>query len=100
MAEKDIAKLVSEYLAGSGVRELAGRYNLHRHTVRDHLDRQGVTPRLHAHKLTKDQVEEATQLYSSGSSLAQMGSQFRVHPHTIARELRAAGMAIRSRGRN
>jgi hypothetical protein len=48
------------------VNDLAARYDIYRHTVIEHMVRQGV-PRRYP-RLGEDEVREAIRIYQSGSS--------------------------------
>jgi DNA-directed RNA polymerase specialized sigma24 family protein len=94
---KTIMTLVRAYQAGSSVNELAKRFNIHRVTVRSHLEHNGVPRRANQRKLSDEQVAEAAQLYRGGWSLAKLGQRFDVHAETVRRELRSAGVERRPR---
>ena len=96
LGEREVLKLVSQYLQGQSVPELVERWGVHRTTVFDHLERQGVPRRATKRRLSGAQVVEAAELYRAGSSLATLGRQFRVSPTTVSKELKAAGVPIRS----
>ena len=57
----EVAEVVEAYRRGAGVRELARRYGVHRHTVDRHLERAGVVKRP-AVKVTPRVVARAREL--------------------------------------
>lgn len=95
LSPEELDDLVSAYVAGATVKDLATRFGVHRHTIAAHLDRAGV-PR-HQNGLTTSQVAEAAQLYDTGWSLAKIADYFSVQPTTIYYWLRKEGIQIRSR---
>lgn len=97
--QNDILQLVSDYVSGSSVRQLARDWNVHRTTVMDHLKRHNIPRRPHVRKMTDTQVEEAAELYRAGTSLAKLGSRYHVDPQTVSKELKRAGVTIRPAGR-
>jgi DNA-binding CsgD family transcriptional regulator len=85
--------LVTDYLSGVKVKELAERYRITRQTVLEHMRRQSV-PRRHP-RLGRDEVDEAGNLYRSGKSLADIGAVFAVDPGTVRRALTKIGVPMR-----
>ena len=96
LGEREVLKLVSQYIEGLSVPELVERWGVHRTTVLDHLERQGVPRRATKRRLSDAQVAEAAELYRAGSSLASLGRQFRVSATTMSKELKAVGVPSRS----
>ena len=85
----------STYSTGSTIAELAGRFEIHEHTVSAHLERGGVRRR---YRLLDDvAVEAASHQYAQGWSLARNGARFGVQAGTVLRAFRAAGVATRPR---
>ncbi|WP_178138760.1 hypothetical protein [Ferrithrix thermotolerans] len=97
LAPSEITRLAQDYAAGSTVNQLAMRYGVHRTTVLNHLEQQGIDRRRTHRVLSKDDVARAAALYSSGRSLKATGSHFGVDAETIRREFKKAGVAIRPR---
>lgn len=91
---EEITDLVDAYSGGTGIKELAQIFRIHRHTVMAHLRRHGLDSR---HGVIERHLQEATRLYEAGSSLASVGRRFDVHASTVLRALRAAGVVIRPR---
>jgi DNA-binding CsgD family transcriptional regulator len=91
----EIAELIAAYEAGASSYELAKQFRIHRHTVTQLLERQGVPRRYQS--LTSEQVARATSLYESGLSLSAVGQELSCDPATVSQALRAAGVALRPR---
>lgn len=90
-----VEKLLADYRAGVGVNELATKYEVHRGTVGEILDRHGVARRNRG--IAPDQIAGAIADYQSGASLAALGAKYSVHPATVAAALRRAGVNVRPR---
>lgn len=88
----DVTELVVAYRQGIGIRDLAERYDIHRHTVAEHLERHGVA---RPPRLTPILVAQAVELYTQGSSLARIADQLGVHPESVRYRLRQAGVKMR-----
>jgi hypothetical protein len=84
-----------DYRDGAPLGQLATKYQIHRKTVRDLIDRAGL-PRRYS-RLSPAEVEEAAQLYGSGESLIAIGNDLGVANHTVALALRMAEVEIRMR---
>lgn len=92
----DATQLLAAYESGIGVNELARRFQTHRTTVSNLLDRHGIVRR--SRGLDPADVPEAARLYEDGWSLARLGQHFEVTGHnTISDALRKAGVTIRLR---
>jgi DNA-binding MarR family transcriptional regulator len=98
LTDNEIDDLVTQYQAGATIDVLAEKMGLHRTTVIDQLERQGV-PRRSPRKLTDEVVSSAVRRYTSGETLAEIAEHLHVSPTTLTRELRLAGTTIRPRGR-
>jgi hypothetical protein len=87
--------LVADYRAGVTVLRLADRYQIHRDTVSEILDRNDIArrPRGIPPELLKEVIETDT----LGSSLAAIGKRLSVDPTTVGNALRAAGVSLRPR---
>jgi hypothetical protein len=77
------------------IKSLSDRYRIHRTTVYEHVDRQGV-PR-QQRGLGPRQIQEAAQLYESGLSLAKIGARFKVDAQTVRDRIAEEGVEIRKR---
>jgi lambda repressor-like predicted transcriptional regulator len=92
-----VAQLVAAYQAGGRVKQLARQFGIHRLTVTNILQREGVTLRprgIHPHDLP-----EAIRLYGDGWALIRLAVKFDVSPSTVTNTLRRAGVPIRRAGR-
>ena len=95
LTQEEVDELVRDYETGATIGELAGRFQVHQHTVSAHLERRGVRRR---YRLLDDAaVEVAAGLYAEGWSLARVGRHFGVQPGTVLRALRLAKIATRRR---
>ncbi len=94
LIDAELAELVAGYQAGVQANEMARRFQIHRHTVAELLDRLGVQRRRRG--LTSDQVARACRLYRDGWSLATIGDEFGVTANTVRRYLLMAGVVMRS----
>jgi DNA-binding CsgD family transcriptional regulator len=90
----DIEALVAGYQAGETQRQLATRFGIHRHTVRDHLQADGVEARFKP--MTVEQIEEAARLYAVGLSVKAIGVELGVHGATVNNVLRRHGVVMRN----
>ncbi len=88
-----MASLVASYEAGSGVKDLAKEFWIHRDTVHEHLKRAGVPIRRRG--LSEDQVHRCVTLYAEGWSTARLGDRFGVTDGTVLTELRKCGVQLR-----
>jgi transposase-like protein len=91
----EIDELVAGYQGGATVYELAEQFGVHRSTVSDVLERQGVARRFGP--LSPAQVATASSLYEGGLSLAKVGQQLGCHATTVREALTKAGVEIRPR---
>jgi IS30 family transposase len=97
LTSNEIGSLVEAYRSGSTVKTLAATFGIHRTTVLEHLKRQKV-PRRRS-KLSLVDIKKAVRLYTEGHSGEAIGLQLRVGASTIRRELKNAGVQLRSKGR-
>jgi lambda repressor-like predicted transcriptional regulator len=95
LAPDEVAQLVGAHQAGSGVKELAREFGVHRVTVSNGLRREGA---LRAPGIQPDDLPEVVRLHEDGWSLARLGEKFQVAPDTVGRALRAHGVMIRRPG--
>jgi transposase len=88
-----VGELVAAYEAGAAVRELAGRFNLHRATVGRYLKARGIATRPPV--LSDEDVSRAAELYRTGWSLAKIANHYDVSAHSVNNYLVAAGVVLR-----
>jgi transposase-like protein len=88
------SKLAEQYQLGLSVLELARKFEMHRHTVAAHLEREGVDVRPQK-KMTPRLVARARQLYEQGNSLSEVGRQLGVEASTVGKALKRAGVQLR-----
>jgi len=89
LSPNEIDNLVRLYRTGARVDELAAHFYIHRNTVSEILNRQGVPRRRQG--IPSELLSEVVSAYVAGSSLAVLGSQLSVDPATVSRTLRHAG---------
>jgi len=89
----EIDQLVSAYLAGATVCELAEGSGIHRSTVGRHLRGRGVNTRPPA--LSDLDLSTAATLYNAGWSLAKVAGKYGVAGDTVRRRLRQADVIMR-----
>lgn len=92
---REVEALIDHYRSGATINFLAQQYRIHRTTVYEHLDRQGVPRRQRGP--TPEQVRLAAKLYEGGLSLARIGEQVGIDAQTVRRYLADAGIEIRKR---
>lgn len=95
LAHDQIADLLVKYTDGTSVLALAEEYGIHRTTVMEILEREGIPRRPCTRRMTDDDVARAAVQYATGQSLAVVGEAFGVSPKTVAREFARAGIATR-----
>ena len=88
-----LSKLVSAYLEGMAIHEIAKEFKINRVTVSKHLERVGVTkwPR----SMSDSQIDEAVQDYAAGQSLEKIGNKLGFDSTTVLRELRRRDVRMR-----
>ncbi len=93
LAAPDLDRLVTAYLDGATVYELARRFGIHRITVGKHLRARGVdtTPP----GLAPDDVAAAAQLYRQRWSLARIAERYATTASTVRTRLLEAGVQMR-----
>jgi hypothetical protein len=79
---------------GKAIKELAGRYGIHRLTGTSILRGLGID--LRQKGLTDEQVTEACRFYAEGWSLASLAERYGVEHMTVRRYLVQAGVVMRS----
>lgn len=88
-------QVVGLYRASVPVNEIAGRFGVHRKTVREIAKSAGLDPKPRG--LLPDQVGRAAALYGSGWSLARVGDEFGVDAWCVRKAIAAQGVVIRPR---
>ena len=91
----EVAALVTAYMAGTSMRNLAAEFGIERRTVSAHLRRAQVPIRRGG--LDPNRAVEAARLYAEGWSCGRLADRFEVSPNSVLRTLRAANVAIRPR---
>lgn len=89
----EIEVLVSDYLNGSTLRQVAQRLRINRDTASRLLERQGVPRR--RRPLDPGQVAKAVRLYQAGNSLTAVGEEIGIPASTIWRAFKLAGVKTR-----
>ena len=98
MGSDEADQLVTDYQAGTKVKDLAARYGINRNTVIGHINRAGV--RRHYPALQGAELEVARHLYESGQSASVVAGHFGIDTSTVWRTLHRAGVKMRdSQGR-
>ena len=87
LSHSEVDELVEAYRRGTGQRELARRYRVHRHTVDRHLERAGVVKRPVV-KMTPSRVAHARELQTQGWSMKKIGRELGVSDSTVWKALR------------
>ncbi len=93
LAPNQIAELVAEYQAGADMRELAGRWGVHRTTVAGHLRRAGAE--LRRQGLSDEQLSEAVRLYGEGWSLQRLSERYGCDAETVRARLKKRNVVRR-----
>lgn len=91
------AEVLEGYVAGTPVRVLARRFDVHRSTVREIARRAGVQPRRLAP--AKEVRTEAARLYVEGLTLTQVSQRLGISDKSVRAGVLAAGRSIRPAGR-
>lgn len=95
LPDADADAVVTEYLAGKTMNDIARERNLHRTTIAAALERAGVAQRPKG--MNAEQVDHAVKLYTAGLSLATVGSRLGFTARTIRAELLRHGVKMRPR---
>ena len=85
--------LVSAYLDGETIDQLAERFGIHRTTAITILDRHGIHRRYRL--LQGEALQVAFELYAAGRSLAEVGRHFGLDPSTVQRTFAREGIPRR-----
>ena len=96
LTSDDIDEILTAYMAGDLVHDIAVRHGVHRSTVMDHVTRRRL-PRRSNHGWTDQELQTAADLYAAGQSLAAVGQHFGIDPTTVANRFQRAGLPIRAR---
>ena len=91
----EIDQLLSAYLAGDLVADIAARFGVSRTTVHDHVGHRGLRRRRDG--WTDQQLRAASGLYAQGASLVAVGHRFGVDASTVRNRFRRSGIPIRPR---
>lgn len=94
LSPEEITKIIISYRDGATPAELARRFGLHRHSVRQVLERAAI-PLRSRHVPSEDQIAEAVQLYGNGWSLQRIGNKLGFGAETIRQHIRRRGVARR-----
>ena len=92
----EISQLLTAYLAGDRINDIAAEFKVSRTTVIDHVNRSGL-PRRRDQAWTAEELSTAAGDYSNGRSLADVGARLGVNASTVASRFRDAGVPIRPR---
>lgn len=88
LSPAEAEKLVADYESGVGIKKLAVRYHIHRHTVGMILDRYGIIRRPRG--IPPERLGEVIASYQAGSSLAAIAAELSVAPGTVRLALQRA----------
>lgn len=95
LTSSEVDALVTAYLEGERIEDLADRYGIHRSTVMAKLRRAGV-PKYSG--WSDDTTAEARRLYEAGLSITEISERIGRARTTIGNHLRAAGVEMRPPG--
>ena len=88
-----VSKLVSAYLDGMAIHEIAKEFKVNRVTVSKHLERAGVTKR--PRSMSEVQIGETVKDYAACHSLEKIGNRLGFDSTAVLRELRRRGVQTR-----
>ncbi|MEV2224991.1 hypothetical protein AB0E01_34685 [Nocardia vinacea] len=91
--EDEVRRLILGYVSGATTYELGDRFGVDRRTVSAILHRNDIPMR--GRGLSREQVDEAVDLYSRGWSLARVARYFAIDPVTVLNRLRERGVRTR-----
>lgn len=92
----EVAEFCEAYRRGGNVREWARKFDVHRSTLHEIVRRQGLE-RLPG--IVTPEQKVLAEAYAQGATLAELAAQHQMGPNRVARQLRAAGVELRPRGR-
>jgi hypothetical protein len=90
---KQVEQLAAEYQAGDSMLHLAKRWQLHRTTVAEHLQRAGISVRQRG--IPVAQLDDAIGLYREGWSCQRWAERYDCDDETVRQTLRRAGITLR-----
>ena len=96
LQEAEILQLVSDYLSGETIAALGRQFNIHKNTVRAHLERRQVEVRPYR-KISNDQMPEVIAMYEDGASIRAIAKSLNVLPSTLRRKMLGLGVVLRKR---
>lgn len=91
--DEEVRRLIQGYLSGATTYELGDRFGVDRRTVSAILHRHNIPMR--GRGLSREQVDEAVDLYSRGWSLARAARHLAVDTVTVLNRLRERGVRTR-----
>jgi len=92
----EVAEFCEAYRRGGNVREWARKFDVHRSTLHVIVRRQGLE-RLPG--IVTPEQKVLAEAYAQGATLAELAAQHQMGPNRVARQLRAADVELRPRGR-
>lgn len=87
LKKAEVEAVVADYRGGMSTYQLAAKWKMNRHTISAILDREGITRRSYAAKLTDAEVTEAGALYADGWSMNALAKRYGVDPKTMKNRL-------------
>ncbi len=91
--DEEVRRLIQGYVSGATTYELGDQFGVDRHTVSAILYRRNIPMR--GRGLSREQADEAVDLYSRGWSLARVARYLAVDPVTVLNRLRERGVRTR-----
>ena len=70
LSRAELERLIHHYREGASIDGLARRYEVHRTTIIQRLDRVGIARRRVVRKMTNESVAQAAARYEQGASIA------------------------------
>ena len=92
----EVAEFCEAYRHGGNVREWARKFDVHRSTLHEIVRRQGLE---RLPEIVTPEQKVLADAYAQGATLAELAAQYQMGPNRVARQLRAAGVELRPRGR-
>lgn len=98
---REVEELVVARRSGAQIDDLAEQFRIHRATIINHLERQGVAQRRWPGRmLSPERLQAAGELYATGLSLVAVGERFDVDKRYLRKALPEVGYEIRPPGRS
>lgn len=97
LSRTDIDQLIAAYRDGATVIQLAAEFGVHRTTVGEHLDRNGVPRHSERDAWDEGTLTDAAELCATGLSLADVANRYDIDAQTVANRFRRAGIPVRPR---